>query len=102
MSSSGCDIIKKVLIDAAKRNIPFKHYKLFYFGSRASGRAAAQSDFDIGIEAEGKMPFSAMEKIKEELEDVPVLQKIDVVDFARVPQEFLMEAKKNMEIIYEQ
>jgi len=102
MSVLTYDILSNALISGAKRNIPFTHYRLFYFGSRVSGRATSRSDFDIGVEAESKIPLYVIEKIKEELEEVPILQKIDLVDFSRVSEDFLMEAKKNMEIIYEQ
>lgn len=102
MSVSVYEILNKALISAARRNIPFGHYRLFYFGSRVSGRATARSDFDIGVEAENKIPFHVIENIKEELEGLPILQKIDLVDFSRVTEGFSIEAKKNMEIIYEQ
>ena len=90
------------IINAVKRHIPFEHYRMFYFGSRVSGKAAQRSDIDIGIESSDKIPLDAIARIREELDQLPLLQGMDIVDFYRVSKDFSIEAKKNMEIIYEQ
>jgi len=45
---------------------------VYLFGSRASGRARKNSDFDIAIEWK--------EKIREKLEELPTLKSFDLVD----------------------
>ncbi|MDO8445721.1 MAG: nucleotidyltransferase domain-containing protein [Deltaproteobacteria bacterium] len=90
------------IINSVKRNLPYEHFRVFYFGSRASGKATSRSDLDIGIESDSSVPFGVMAKIRGELEEIPILQKLDVVDFSRVPKDFAIEARKNMETIYEQ
>lgn len=90
------------IISSIKRHIPFKHYQIFYFGSRISGKAIARSDLDIGLMAEHKIPIDVMTRIREDLEQIPILQKIDLVDFSLASEDFTREARKNREIIYEQ
>jgi hypothetical protein len=43
-----------------------------------------------------------MVRIKDELEEIPVLLEIDFVDFKRVSKEFYDLAKSRMELIYKQ
>lgn len=94
--------INDLIINSVRHNLPFDHYRIFYFGSRVSGRASSRSDLDVGIEAGRKIPLNALTKIKDELENIPVLQKIDLVDFSRVPEDFAIEARKDIMVIYEQ
>ena len=89
------------IIDAIRKHIPFAHYRVFYFGSRVNGKSTPRSDFDVGIEAEQKIPLDLLARIEEMLDEIPILQKIDLVDFSRVSREFAFEARKAIEIIDE-
>lgn len=40
--------------------------------------------------------------IRQDLDDLPVLQKMDVVDFRRTTEDFRSVAKERVEILYEQ
>ena len=95
------DAVTQSIIRAVRRHVPFGHYRVFYFGSRVSGRATARSDFDVGVEADEKIPLEVMAKIREEVDAIPVLQKIDLVDFRRVSGDFASEAKRTVRTIYE-
>ena len=84
-------------IDAARfaasvirRHLPDPAYRVFLFGSRATGSAGERSDIDIGIEGPAPVPRAALAAIYDELEEAPTLYiyRIDVVDFARVPDKF--------------
>ncbi len=75
-------------------------HKIFLFGSRANNTNTKQSDIDIGIEASDKIPLHILNDIKAELDDLPVIQKFDVVDFNNVSSEFKNIAKKDIKIIY--
>lgn len=74
--------------------IIFKHispreYKIFVYGSRATGRARKWSDWDIGVIGKKHLPPLAISAIEEELEnslDIPY--NVDVVDFSQVSEEF--------------
>ena len=90
------------IIHSIKQHLPFHHYRIFYFGSRISGKATSRSDLDVGIKAEDKISFDVMARIREELEQIPMLQKIDIVDFSLVSEDFINQAKKDIKIIYEQ
>ena len=71
-----------------RRHLPDPAYRVFLFGSRAEGTAQPRSDIDIGIEGPAPVPREAMALIEEELEEAPTLYTIEVVDFARVPENF--------------
>jgi predicted nucleotidyltransferase len=71
-----------------RRHLPDPAYRVFLFGSRAEGTAHPRSDIDIGIEGPAPVPRKAMALIEEELEEAPTLYTIEVVDFARVPDNF--------------
>lgn len=93
--------IKKKIKEAAERYIRAPKYKVFFFGSRINGKATNRSDYDIGILAEKQLPPAIVGNIKEELENLRVLQKFDVVDFKNVDDGFKEVAMQTIEVIYE-
>lgn len=58
------------------------------FGSRSRGTARPGSDWDIGIFGPGPLRGAILERIREELDDLPTLHSFDVVDLATVPEPF--------------
>lgn len=93
--------LKKEIVKAFEKHLKTPHYKVFFFGSRVNGKADERSDIDIGIEAGEEIPVSAFFDIKEDLDNLPILQKIDLVDFAKVSAGFKKVALENTEVIYE-
>ncbi|HEY4613355.1 MAG TPA: nucleotidyltransferase domain-containing protein [Bacteroidota bacterium] len=81
--------------------------RVFLFGSRAGGHFTERSDFDIGImlhEPGGnlrRVPLELMSRMNEEVEKIPLLQKIDLVDFGRVGEEFQSVALEKIILLYE-
>jgi predicted nucleotidyltransferase len=71
-----------------RRHLPDPAYRVFLFGSRATGKAHDRSDIDIGIEGPTPVPREALAAIQEEIEEAPTLYSIDVVDFKRLPKKF--------------
>lgn len=71
-------------------------YKVFLFGSWASGEARERSDIDIGIEGPAPVDPKAMLEIREACEALPTLYTVEVVDFARVAPDFRREAKSRI------
>lgn len=57
-----------------------EEYKIFLFGSWASGDALPESDIDIGILGREKVSWDVMVEILEAIEALPTLRKIDIVD----------------------
>ena len=72
--------------------------RIFLYGPRATGSAAERSDIDIGIEGPAPVPHPALAAIHDELEEVPTLFTIDVVDFRRVPEKFREVAQQRIEL----
>jgi type I restriction enzyme S subunit len=82
-------------VDAAKfaasvirRHVPDPAYRVFLFGSRATGSAGERSDIDIGIDGPTPVSRAALAAIHDEREEAPTLYTIEVVDFARVSKRF--------------
>lgn len=81
-------IVRQVTGDSA--------YRVFLFGSWASGEARERSDIDIGIEGPGPVDPEAMLEIRAACEALPTLYTIEVVDFAQVTPDFRKEAKSRV------
>ena len=58
-----------------------EHY-VFLFGSRADGSAHPNSDWDIGILSKKPLPGCIMEMAREDLEFLPTLHTLELVDMA--------------------
>jgi predicted nucleotidyltransferase len=78
------------------RHLPAPAYRIFLFGSRATGTAHARSDIDIGIEGPAPVRRETLAAIDDELEEAPTLYTIEVVDFARVPESFRQVARQRI------
>jgi len=63
-------------------------YKLFFFGSRVTNKGDEHSDIDVGIMGPAPVRAQDMAEMKDELENLPTLYKIDLVDFASLPEDF--------------
>ncbi len=77
-------------------HLPDPAYRIFLFGSRATGTAHARSDTDTGTEGPGPVPRETLAAIDEEIEEAPTLYTIEVVDFARVPESFRQVASERI------
>jgi len=80
--------VAKFAASVIRRHVPDPAYRVFLFGSRATGSAGERSDIDIGIEGPAPVPRAAIAAIHDELDEVPTLYTIEVVDFARVSEKF--------------
>ncbi len=89
--------LKTKLCEIVGRHVDLLQYKLFFFGSRVQGRGDDRSDIDVGIEGPERIPGHVMEKIREAIENLPVLYKIDIVDFKDVSEDFRREALRASE-----
>lgn len=91
--------IKKDILQIIGKHLDLSKYKVFIFGSRVTGKGNDRSDIDVGIEGEEEVPLVLMGKIKDEMEDLPTLYKIDAVDFFQLSDKFKEVAKEKMEMI---
>lgn len=94
------EILKKIAEIAARYLSP--DYRLFLFGSWAKGNALPESDLDVGILGNAPVPWEIMVNILQEVEAIPTLRKIDLVDLCSVEKDFresvLLGAKELAEV----
>ncbi len=91
-------LLNNILIIISK-HLDLKKYRVFLFGSRATHKAHSRSDIDIGIEGNEPIPFDILSRIREEVDNLPTLYSIDIVDFKRVSREFYEFAMQNIKIL---
>jgi len=92
------DKLKKEILEILGKYLDLSKYKVFFFGSRVRGNSDERADIDIGIEGPEIPAYTKLE-IEEELENLPILYKIDFVDFNNVDEDFKKIAKKYVEYI---
>jgi predicted nucleotidyltransferase len=74
--------------------------KLILFGSRGKGIESYNSDYDIAIDS-GKISRSDKRKLKEKLDEIIGLHKIDLVYINEVDQDFTNIIQETGKVIYE-
>ena len=84
----------KTIRTIIRSHVPDPSYRLFVFGSRATGTARKFSDMDIGIQGDVPVPSAALEYIREDLENSSIPYKVEVVDFTIVEPTFKAHALK--------
>lgn len=91
--------IESAIRDKLSGLIPLKDYKIFFFGSRVSGKSRGSSDIDIGIlKNDGSpLPPGVSSALQEFVRDLPVLYKIDFVDFGSANKDFKAVALSEIE-----
>lgn len=91
--------LEKMVKKAVSKHLPLSDYHLFFFGSRVRGDSFPRSDIDLGIEGQKRIPAPIKIAIEEELENLPTLYKLELVDFKSVSPRFKKEALKFTERI---
>lgn len=91
--------LKADLLAIAGRHLDLARYRIFFFGSRITGGGDERSDVDVGVDGPMPVPPEILNAIKEELEELPALYKIDLVDFFSVSEEFKKVALSKIEVI---
>jgi uncharacterized protein len=80
--------LQKELLSIIGRHVDLSRYRVFFFGSRVNGTGTERSDIDVGIEGPDGIPGHVIGTIQEELSQLPLLYKIDIVDFSHVTNTF--------------
>jgi len=73
-----------------------KSIRAFLFGSRATGTARYNSDWDIGVLTDHPVPGHIMVKARESLDSIRTLHSFDLVDFSKVNASFRNIAMSKM------
>ena len=89
--------LKREILAIIGRHLDLRHYRVFFFGSRVAGTADERSDIDVGIEGLGPVPTEAWLDIQEEIENLPSLYKVEIVDFRRTADVFRAVALQHTE-----
>ncbi len=85
-----------------EKYLDLAEYEVFVFGSRVVGNATERSDIDIGLEGPERISGATMECIREELEDLSYLQKIDIVDMKTVePKKYQVMKQHTEPVVYD-
>ncbi len=80
-----------------KKNLTGLNYRAFIFGSQANLTELKRSDIDVGLIGNEQILPQHLATINEEIENLPMLYKIDLVDFNEVDERFKTIALKNAE-----
>lgn len=84
--------LKKVIIDFLKND----NVKIVLFGSRARRDNYISSDVDIGIIPYGKFDGKKITLLKENVENLNIPYKVEIVDFSGVSESFRKESLKEV------
>lgn len=94
-------IISEIRERISRMGDELRGYRVFLFGSRASGRARERSDFDVGVMGNKPLPSTTFFKIHQLLDGVETLCRIELVDFNRVSPRFREIAMRQIEVLYD-
>jgi predicted nucleotidyltransferase len=70
--------------------------RLFLFGSFASGEQRLGSDLDLGFRAERPIDDEVVDDLRDALDALPTIRRIDLVDFDRADPEFAAVALRSV------
>ncbi len=91
------EILDKI-VSLLKEDI--KPNRILLFGSRAVGKYNLGSDFDIAVDGK-KIDVRRMRELKEKLEEVSGLHKVDIIFLESVDKEFENIILRRGKILYE-
>ena len=91
------EYLKQKLLQIIRAYPELADSKLFFFGSRVTGHGDERSDVDVGIYGREPVPPRIWLDIQEAVEAIPVLYKIDLIDFQRVSPSFREVALQEVE-----
>lgn len=93
--------LKSELLEIISNYLDLSEYKVFFYGSRVTGKGSDRSDVDVGIEGPEPVPGHILEKIRYEVDALPTMYTIEIVDFKSISEDFYRVAKQNVEILNE-
>lgn len=90
--------ILEMIITAIRKHVP-KEYSVLFFGSWAHSVATPASDIDIAIYGPERVDSVVMAMIREDVEGLPTLRKIDIVDVQSADEKFRERILKEAMVI---
>jgi predicted nucleotidyltransferase len=85
------------VVKIVREHVPADSYHILLFGSWATLQSTPTSDIDVGILGPASLDGIVMARIREQIDRLPTLRKIEVVDLRSVEDRFLEEAGRNAE-----
>jgi predicted nucleotidyltransferase len=82
------ETLKREILLIIGRHLDLERYRVFFFGSRVTGRCTDRSDVDVGILGPAEVPTGVLGAIREEMEELPTIYTLDLVDFTTVSEAF--------------
>lgn len=79
------------------KNLSGISFRAFIFGSQANKSVLTRADIDVGIISDDEISMQKLAKIYADIEALPMLYKIDLVNFNEVDERFKTVALKNIE-----
>ena len=89
------DLYQQQIRRIIRHNLPDPAVRIILFGSRATGKANALSDYDIALKSEKPLPASKLRLIREQLEASTIPFMVDVVNYAQVSSELQSHIDKD-------
>lgn len=89
----------KRIVRIVRQHLPEASYRILLFGSWATLESLPTSDIDVGILGPGPVDELVMARIREEVDRLPTLRKIEVVDLWSVEDRFRAHAERNAELL---
>lgn len=75
---------------------------LFVFGSFARGDNRPNSDLDLGLEWRAHRSDALLRELQNEVDDLPTIRKIDLVDFSTVSPQWRSIAERDRRFLFAQ
>ena len=92
--------LERKLVEIVGKYLDLTKYKVFFFGSRVTGKGSEHSDIDIGIEGPEPVSWQVMSEIENEIDNLDLLYSVDFVDFSAVSDSFKEVAMQGVEYIH--
>lgn len=83
-AENSVDRVLEQIVSILKNNLS-TGFRLYLFGSYATGKNTPHSDIDIGIETDQPVSHITIAKIKQQIDDLRTLKKIDFVYLNHAP-----------------
>jgi len=84
---------KNKILKTIQKSLP--GCKVFLYGSRATGKETWASDIDIALDNKKPIKQKILGIIIEEIENLNIPLKIDIVDLQNISNDFLQKIKEN-------
>lgn len=71
-----------------RKHLPDARWQLWVFGSQVRGDVLPSSDLDLAVLGPGPVPKTIWVRIKEEIDDLPTVRTVDLVDLGEASEAF--------------